>query len=691
VVLTPHGPVLVDFGLAFRQAEAGRLQANAPMGTPAYMPPEQADNAAGVDARADVYSLGCTLYHMIAGRPPYEGKGVDELLNKHRNETPPAPEQFNKRVPATLSGIVLKMIEKDPVDRHQSMDEVITDLEHFLGVESSGPFTPKQEHAEELEAAVAEFHGAPLARLQGRLLPGFWAAAAALIVVCLLLTLFAAAAFIGVAAITTGLAYVILQGLLDRTYLFSRIRQYVFGASFGDWAMTVVALALLGAVLYVSGWHWLALGGAGLGAVLGLAMWVLDRRVQAQRRPAVDRAQRLLRTMRLRGLDEDALRQFVCRYAGKHWEAFYEALFGYEAKLAARDRWGRGEGGKPRPTHAKWRDAVIRWIDARQHRREELKQQKHLARVEKQALQAQGKSEKEAEQGGEAAAQSLVAIAEDLRRQSLEQTIAAARAAAAEVTLASEAQAKAARKTDRKAKRRGRADRDDDTRIPTAVAVDDQEAVPASPAGQPDIRRMLRERLDDGRQDQRARQRERSGMGPLGLILGGRTRFILGALLIGAHLLWMHQNDLLTREQLQATVDATTTAVQEGELASAEDVLQTGETTGLRLPGLPENIGDRFFNSWNPGVAGAVLLISSPFSGFLLSLVVLAGAALILGGHVLGIPDLTIPVVDYTIRREFSGMVIGLAATFAALLLLRRRRVRLDDEDEGDDEAGQPA
>ena len=56
------------------------------MGTPDYMPPEQAENAAGVDHRADIYSLGCTLYTLITGHPPYRGKTVFEIITKHKTE-----------------------------------------------------------------------------------------------------------------------------------------------------------------------------------------------------------------------------------------------------------------------------------------------------------------------------------------------------------------------------------------------------------------------------------------------------------------------------------------------------------------------------------------------------------------------------------------------------------------------------
>src|SRR5262249_16311258 len=62
------------------------------MGTPAYMAPEQARDATHVDARADIYSLGCTLYALVCGRPPFQGKTALEVLTKHAFEAVPPPE-----------------------------------------------------------------------------------------------------------------------------------------------------------------------------------------------------------------------------------------------------------------------------------------------------------------------------------------------------------------------------------------------------------------------------------------------------------------------------------------------------------------------------------------------------------------------------------------------------------------------
>ena len=104
----------------------------------------------------------------------------------------------------------------------------------------------------------------------------------------------------------------------------------------------------------------------GLAAAVGLASFlVVDCRVARERRPFVQAIEEMLKSMRLKGLEEQQLRQFVCRYSGARWEEFYEALFGYDAKLDARARWANDEKGVPRKRFAAWRDPLVRFIERR--------------------------------------------------------------------------------------------------------------------------------------------------------------------------------------------------------------------------------------------------------------------------------------------------------------------------------------
>ena len=104
-----------------------------------------------------------------------------------------------------------------------------------------------------------------------------------------------------------------------------------------------------------------------------------DRSGARSRRSA--RRKNCSKTCGLQGLEEATLRQFVCKYSGRRWEEFFEALFGYDAKVAARE-WSRAELGRSREKFAAWREPIIAWIDARQQVRKAARERKLLQAVE---------------------------------------------------------------------------------------------------------------------------------------------------------------------------------------------------------------------------------------------------------------------------------------------------------------------
>ena len=101
------------------------------VGTPDYMSPEQAKNSSTVDARADIYSLGCTLFYLLAGRPPFpDGSPIDKLL-RHQLDAPPDLRKLRPDVPYDLIRIVDKLLAKKPEDRIQTCTEVAAQLARF--------------------------------------------------------------------------------------------------------------------------------------------------------------------------------------------------------------------------------------------------------------------------------------------------------------------------------------------------------------------------------------------------------------------------------------------------------------------------------------------------------------------------------------------------------------------------------
>jgi len=132
VIVTPRGRAkLVDLGLAKKVASEsfGDLTiAGTTLGTFDYISPEQAKDPRNVDVRSDIYSLGCTLYHMLAGEPPYpEGTVLQKLLD-HQSKGVPDPARKNPRTPPQLSAVVRRMMAPEPRDRYSTPDELILDL-----------------------------------------------------------------------------------------------------------------------------------------------------------------------------------------------------------------------------------------------------------------------------------------------------------------------------------------------------------------------------------------------------------------------------------------------------------------------------------------------------------------------------------------------------------------------------------
>ena len=99
------------------------------VGDLAYMSPERTRGAIGVDCRSDIYSLGATVYALLAGRPPHEGGSIPEMLHKIREEEPVKPKKYQLAIADQFEGAVLRMLAKRPEDRHQTPNELLADLE----------------------------------------------------------------------------------------------------------------------------------------------------------------------------------------------------------------------------------------------------------------------------------------------------------------------------------------------------------------------------------------------------------------------------------------------------------------------------------------------------------------------------------------------------------------------------------
>jgi WD40 repeat protein len=124
---------VLDFGLALLTAERGGklTETNVIMGTPEYMAPEQAEDPRNADVRADVYSLGCTLWFLLTGSVPYPAETPLFAILAHREEPVPSLLQVRPDAPVGLADVLTRMLAKRPADRYAAPGEVATALEPF--------------------------------------------------------------------------------------------------------------------------------------------------------------------------------------------------------------------------------------------------------------------------------------------------------------------------------------------------------------------------------------------------------------------------------------------------------------------------------------------------------------------------------------------------------------------------------
>ena len=147
LMLTREGkkPIVkvLDFGLAKvtseGHADSGLTREGQMLGTPLYIAPEQIRDAQSADIRADVYSLGCTLYYLLAGRPPFVGDHVWDVYQAHFSMDANPLNLVRPEVPVELAAIVAKMIAKEPHRRFQTPGEVSEVLAPFFRPAAASP------------------------------------------------------------------------------------------------------------------------------------------------------------------------------------------------------------------------------------------------------------------------------------------------------------------------------------------------------------------------------------------------------------------------------------------------------------------------------------------------------------------------------------------------------------------------
>ncbi len=132
IMITREGSAkLADMGLAraVSDREAAEAEQGKAFGTPYYISPEQIRGEVHVDARADIYSLGATLYHMLTGQVPFEGANPSAVMHKHLRAELVPPDHINPALSTGISEIVEVCMAKDPDQRYATANDLVADLE----------------------------------------------------------------------------------------------------------------------------------------------------------------------------------------------------------------------------------------------------------------------------------------------------------------------------------------------------------------------------------------------------------------------------------------------------------------------------------------------------------------------------------------------------------------------------------
>ncbi|QNN23624.1 serine/threonine protein kinase [Planctomycetales bacterium ZRK34] len=142
---------LVDFGVArFRKQAADKLV----VGTPYYVAPEVVQQKGPVDFRADLYSLGCTLYHMLIGTPPFESKTVTGVYMARLKQDAPYLCDVDSSIHPETAAVVERMLQRAPDDRQEDYAQLVADLEWALDAAKAGPYNPEPSAHEALSQAL---------------------------------------------------------------------------------------------------------------------------------------------------------------------------------------------------------------------------------------------------------------------------------------------------------------------------------------------------------------------------------------------------------------------------------------------------------------------------------------------------------------------------------------------------------
>lgn len=370
------GNLRLKSGLGSLPADITRV--NTAMGSPAYMSPEQCRDATKVDRRADIYSLGCTLYAILAGRPPFQGTSPFDVMTKHATE----PIVSIPEIPGELDVVLRKSLAKSAQDRYQSMDEFIVALEKCLPNHAI-EIRPTEEQISKIEQNALIFRENRTAKQRKLLLNALLVAGSLATILGVFIGGLSFSMVLLMLTTESIFAYFIIDGAMRKTLLYRKACEWLLGVSVADWLIAIAGAGLSILVLFSLGLHWLFLGTTllAIGSALSIH-FLLDRKLITERASIIEETEAVVRRLRIAGMEEDSLQLFVAQNSGTHWEEFFEALFGFESKRATRPRLLEIKNGVRLAQYGAWRDSLTSFLDAAILRRKERRAAKLIARIE---------------------------------------------------------------------------------------------------------------------------------------------------------------------------------------------------------------------------------------------------------------------------------------------------------------------